>query len=464
MALAAIVSFSGGAGLAVILATLPLNGRTAQLAQSRDPLSNLPATLDHPINILVLGIDNSGHPHSGQAPPEAVLAGNSDAMMLVRLLPSTHQINILSIPRDTRVHIPGYGIDKINDANMLGGVKLASQAVSQLLPGISIDRYIRVDTEGLIHLVDALGGAEITIPKAMHYDDQSQNLHIHFDAGRQHLDGQRLEEYVRFRHDDLGDIGRVQRQQNVLKALLKTLLQPEVIAKMPAAIRTAQANVDTDLSLNDMLAIARFLVTADSHHANLVMLPGRFSRPGESLASYWISNPEATMSSLRRYFDLPTEMAANEVDKNPGAASSLNTEVNANLVTNPNATLSGDAAPQVAASASPVVALPPGQIRVAVENATAQPDAAKRVVALLRELGFDQAYVSQRDINASTDTNIGSSTVILAQQGDPNLANQVQQGLGIGQVQVAATGDIWSDVTVVIGDDLVTHLNRLQKF
>jgi hypothetical protein len=101
---------------------------------------------------------------------------------------------------------------------------------------------------------------------------------------------------------------------------------------------------------------------------------------------------------------------------------------------------------------------------VAVENATAQPDAAKRVVALLRELGFDQAYVSQRDINASTDTNIGSSTVILAQQGDPNLANQVQQGLGIGQVQVAATGDIWSDVTVVIGDDLVTHLNRLQKF
>jgi anionic cell wall polymer biosynthesis LytR-Cps2A-Psr (LCP) family protein len=133
MALAAIVSFSGGAGLAVILATLPLNGRTAQLAQSRDPLSNLPATLDHPINILVLGIDNSGHPHSGQAPPEAVLAGNSDAMMLVRLLPSTHQINILSIPRDTRVHIPGYGIDKINDANMLGGVKLASQAVSLTL-------------------------------------------------------------------------------------------------------------------------------------------------------------------------------------------------------------------------------------------------------------------------------------------------------------------------------------------
>ncbi len=293
--------------MVVALCFSPLSraGSKAQLSRYTDSLTSLISEpLTRPLNILILGIDNSGHPHADHVTPAEALSGNSDTLLLVRLDPSQHQVTILSIPRDSRVQIPGIGLDKINSANVKGGATLAAQTVSQLLGNMAIDRYIRVDTEGFVRLVDAIDGLEVTVPKPMNYIDQTQHLTIHLAPGKQTLSGQHLQEYVRYRHDNLGDIGRVQRQQEVVKLILQKLVQPKMLAKLPQLVHVVQENVDSNLSLGDLLAISKNLTSLDRQHLNLVMLPGRFSRADEFPLSYWITDPQMTADVLARYFEV----------------------------------------------------------------------------------------------------------------------------------------------------------------
>lgn len=378
--------------------------------------------LTHPVNILILGIDNddnSEHPHlSTNSTSAQALSSCSDTMLLVRFLPDTHQINVLSIPRDTLVHLPKVGTAKIDWANLVGGAALAAQTVSQQLGDIPINRYIRLSRNGFVQLVDTLGGIEVTAPKRMDYEDQTQHLIIHFLPGRQKLNGHRLEEYVRFRHDKLGDIGRVQRQQEVLKAIMQTLLQPATIGKLPQILRVAQSNIDTDLSLEEMLSLVHATLTTDRERNNFLMLPGRFSRPDEYPLSYWIEDRQAASAILARYFD-----------------ASSNSEFSAAAST-----------------------VSPSQLKVAVANATGQPGIGRRAVAFLKKQGFSHAYITDHDINMSADSNL--KTQIIAQHGNPEDASVVQKALGLGHVQVTATGDIWSDVTIMIRADFPTQLSQ----
>jgi LCP family protein required for cell wall assembly len=408
------VSLISGSALAALMTLTPLkNLAYSHLPHSRESLTGLlPTNLKAPVNILILGIDNSGHPHQGKYTPAEALAGNSDTMLLVRLEPDTHQINVLSIPRDTLIHLKGVGIDKINDANVRGGAKQAAEAVHDLLEGIGIDRYIRLDTEGFIHLVDALGGVEVTIPEQMDYVDHTQKLSIHFSPGRQKLNGQHLQEYIRFRHDRLGDIGRVQRQQQVLKEILHTLLQPATVGKIPQILEVVKDNVDSDLSVQEMLGVAHTVSTSDRQHMHLIMLPGRFSRRDEYKLSYWVPDPKATSRILSRYFDVKnTQESAQHFNLNQQT------------------------------------------LKIAVANNTGEPRNSEIVVAFLRKHGFRNAYTTK--INTITSA---QNTQIIAQHGNPDSANTVSSVLGTGEVQVASVGDILSDVTVMVGSDLAEKL------
>ena len=107
---------------------------------------------------------------------------------------------------------------------------------------------------------------------------------------------------MRFRHDELGDIGRVQRQQAVLRALLHTVLQPQTLAKLPALLKVAQANIDTDLSVEELLALTQAAFTTNREQSNFMMLPGRFSQAQEYPLSYWLPDPQAAMPMLSCYF------------------------------------------------------------------------------------------------------------------------------------------------------------------
>jgi len=159
----ALISATAGALVALTLPnSLTEKVTVAKILQNLKQLGSLgQTTITRPVNILVLGIDNSGHLNGGSFDRDAALRGNSDLMLLVRLIPQTHEIHILSIPRDTLVQIPGRGIDKVNDANMVGGAALAGQTTSRLLNGIPLDRYIRVDTGGFVSIIDALAALKL---------------------------------------------------------------------------------------------------------------------------------------------------------------------------------------------------------------------------------------------------------------------------------------------------------------
>lgn len=415
LAAIATISAVSGAAIAKILASKPLSHTI--LAHSADAITGvIPANLDRPVNILILGTDNSGSFDLSNISHNEALAGNSDTMLIVRLVPKTHEINILSIPRDTLVNLPNIGIDKVNDANVQGGASLAADTVSQLLNNMQIDRYVRLDTQGFIQLVDALGGIEVTVPKKMDYIDRSQKLQIHFSSGKQKLNGQHLQEYIRFRHDELGDIGRVQRQQGVLTAIFQTLVKPENIGKAPQLLGVAQKNVDTDLSIGEMLAIHNLMKNMNRKNIRMFMLPGRFSRPDEYPVSYWIEEPEAKSTILSRFFNV------SESSPETPLANQLNNITSLDINHS--------------------------QLRIAIVGTHA---IANRIVTQLQKQGFTGAYISDREIDISAEDTL--ITQIIAEQGNPEVAKVIQRKLGIGQVQISAIGDIGSDVTVVIGKD-----------
>jgi len=139
--------------------------------------------------------------------------GRSDTILVCRLDPIANSLSVLSIPRDTQARIPGYrGLQKINGANAFGGPLLAAQTIDDLL-GIPVDHYAVINVHGLVELVDELGGITVVVPKRMKYTDNSAKLKINLDPGPHVLSGVEAMGFVRFRHDALGDIGRVQRQE-----------------------------------------------------------------------------------------------------------------------------------------------------------------------------------------------------------------------------------------------------------
>ena len=141
-------------------------------------------TITRPVNLLVMGIDRVPEAEAGS---KEVFTGRSDTMLLVRLDPEDNTINILSIPRDTRVKIPGKGYNKVNSANAFGGFSegaiLAAQTVSDNLYDIPIDGYARITSNVLIELVDLVGGIEVNVDKRMYYVDRTQNLTIDLQPG-----------------------------------------------------------------------------------------------------------------------------------------------------------------------------------------------------------------------------------------------------------------------------------------
>ncbi|MGA7932900.1 MAG: LCP family protein [Kovacikia sp.] len=364
-----------------------------------------------PVNVLVMGIDRvPGAPEGSQA----LFDGRSDTMLLLRLDPNDDSVKLLSIPRDTQVEIPGVGVTKINDANVEGGPKLAAATVSSTLNGIQIDRYVRVSTEAFRELVDLMGGVEVYVPKPMSYTDQTQKLKINLSSGLQTLNGDQAEQFARFRHDDYGDIGRVQRQQILMRSLLKRLTSPMVIPRLPGLISTMQRYIDTNLSTEEMLALVGAGRKLSQGNFKMVMLPGRFSAPGEFRASYWIMDLAGRDRVMRQYFNL----------------SAIGEEAVAAL---PNTT----------------------SLKIAVQNASSDPNAAYQMRQHLVKLGFNNVLI------APDWANHQAQTEIVVQQGDLNSASDLKNRLGFGTVEADSTGDLGSDLTIRLGEDWANHKDSL---
>ena len=225
------VSASIGATLALLAPVGPPSTSDAQnISLNNLWQKGLQYKISRPVNILVMGIDRV--PGVTGNSPE-VFDGRSDTMLLLRVDPKTNTVSMLSIPRDTQVEIPEIGITKINQANASGGPALTARVVSRHLNNVPIDRYVRVSTDAFREIVDLLGGVDVFVPTPMFYEDQTQKLRIDLAQGWQTLDGEQAEGFARFRNDGYGDIGRVQRQQALIKALRDRLTSPSVLPRLP---------------------------------------------------------------------------------------------------------------------------------------------------------------------------------------------------------------------------------------
>lgn len=357
-------------------------------------------SVSRPVNILVMGVDRV--PGVAAGDPQ-MFTGRTDTMLLVRVDPIADTVSLLSIPRDTQVEIPGSETDKINDANVQGGATLAARTVSSVLNGVPVDRYVRVSTDAFRELVDLLGGVQVNVPQRMVYEDKTQRLKIDLQPGLQTLNGDQAEQFARFRGDDLGDIGRVQRQQALLKALRQKMTSPTILPQLPGLVKSMQKYVDTNLSFEEMMALVGAGRKLSEGKFKMVMLPGRFSTPDEFVASYWIMDPVGRDRVMKQYFDVE-----------PFSYSE------------PAAT---------------------GSIRIAIQNASNNPTAASQMRQHLAGLGFYDTYIIN-DFNSQE-----ARTILIAQKGDLDAADTLQKTLGLGAVEADSTGDLESDITIRVGND-----------
>jgi LCP family protein required for cell wall assembly len=198
-----------------------------------------------PENILFMGSD--------KRPGESARA---DTLLVVRVDRGRKAISQLSIPRDTLVDLPGYGQSKINAGYSYGGPALEIKAVEQLT-GLPINHYVELQFDGFPAIVNALGGVDINVPNTIdsQYPQGLKWTQVHFDAGPQHMDGDRALIYVRVRYSD-DDFHRMARQQQFMQALQQKMSSPMNAVKMPLIAPDIIGNLVTDMSTNDLLRLA----------------------------------------------------------------------------------------------------------------------------------------------------------------------------------------------------------------
>jgi len=231
------------------------------------------------LNLMVIGrdrdYDNSDRVLKTRA--------RSDMLMVAHLDFGKNTVSLLSIPRDTRAHIPGHGTTKINAAHQFGGPPLSERTVQQNF-GIPSDKYVALDFAGFEQAIDLLGGVDLSVDKKMDYDDNWGHLHIHLKPGFQHLDGRQAMGFVRFRHSD-SDLIRTQRQQTLLAALKAKLRSPQALVKIGPLLDTIDSHVDSDLTPDQKVALARFVHDAPHDKIRMETLPSR--ETGNMVATNW---------------------------------------------------------------------------------------------------------------------------------------------------------------------------------
>lgn len=214
---------------------------------------------EEPVTILVLGRDTRDTEND---------AGRADIIMLFHLDPEENTGSLLSIPRDTLVEIPGYGEDKINAAYAYGGEELMIRTINSFL-GAEINHYVTLDFEGFIELIDAVGGVDITIERPIVDPKSGAN----FASGDHHLTGEQALSYTRSRSTELGDIGRIQRQQQLFKELLKQKLNIKYLSSVPYYFNILAETTQTDLDVLTILRYSKAILSFSSENFGTAIIP-----------------------------------------------------------------------------------------------------------------------------------------------------------------------------------------------
>lgn len=237
----------------------------------------------------------------------------TDALMVATMDTNAKTVNIMNIPRDTMCNNSASGASrKINAAYAMGGIEQTKREIERLM-GFQPDKYVIVNFDGIAAIVDAIGGVDYEIPFRMEYDDPSQDLHIDLDAGMQHLDGEQVVEFLRWRHNNdysvqypNGDEGRVATQQAFLKELASQVLTLSNITKIPSIAEAVFNNVKTDLTAGELLWMGMQALQIDNSKIQFFTLPGygAMSTAGTSTAySFFFPYYDETLKLVNQYFN-----------------------------------------------------------------------------------------------------------------------------------------------------------------
>ena len=244
-----------------------------------------------PINILVAGVDTRGgltrqqelRLHVGKA-----ISSNSDTLMLVHIPANHSSVQVVSLPRDSWVDIPGHGMNKINAAFGIGGPDLMVRTVEQAT-GLTINDYIEINFLGFVKVVNALGGVNVCVPYAVH--DSYSGLRL--TAGPHHVDGITALEFVRDRHSFAqSDLARISDQQQLLSSLFAeatssgTLADPIKLQHVLSSV-TSAVKVDEGFNLDRLAEELRGLRPSDISFTTVPLASVNYTTPTGESAVLW---------------------------------------------------------------------------------------------------------------------------------------------------------------------------------
>ena len=226
----------------------------------------------------------------------------TDTIEVIHWDDTHHKVRILGIPRDINVSLPGISNTKLVHAYATGGIGRARAATVRLL-NVPIAHYVVFSLPATRHIVDLIGGVPINVEKRMVYTDRLQGLYINLYPGYQVLDGAHAEQYLRFRHDKDGDIGRIRRQQLFLRAAVAQTHKPSVVIHMPEIIQTAHADVETDLTSSQVLGWLQRVQPLKPEQISTESIDGRPAVLYDTLArqrlDFWIPDPGDLRAKVR---------------------------------------------------------------------------------------------------------------------------------------------------------------------
>ena len=253
------------------------------------------------VNVLILGVDKDGM--------------RTDTIIVASYDTDNGKVNMLSIPRDTRMYI-GSKYRKINEAHAMrtaeGKIKGPNGTVDAVtrLTGIPINYYVEFSFDAFRETIDALGGVYFKVPQRMLYRDSAQGLYINLypdpDGKEQLLDGDKAEQLVRFRQYPQGDIKRVEVQQDFIRAVAEQKLNPAIVTKIPDLYNTLSKNIKTNFGLDDVVKYAGSLLKIDKEDIVMYSLPGEYSGE-EYSASYWLPNMKEIKLLVQNTFHYDTK-------------------------------------------------------------------------------------------------------------------------------------------------------------
>lgn len=218
---------------------------------------------------------------------------HTDTIMLGVFDPVKNYLSMLSVPRDTRIDLPGYRFNRVNEIygynlrksrdvhlssqRVLEGVTylLSSEEFQPILP-----YFVQVDFSGFNRLIDLVGGVWVEVKHPMHYDDNAGNYHFHKEPGRYLMDGDEALLYVRYR-GPTGDRGRIFRQQEFVRSFLRRLANPMMALRGPEVLALARSAINTNMSFWDAIYLMSSLRRVRSGDVGFYVLPGQVS------GAYW---------------------------------------------------------------------------------------------------------------------------------------------------------------------------------